>query len=325
MLYPFKFKHIYKDKIWGGTRFAEKLNRKDCQLQTAGESWEISAVEDNISVVSNGFLKGNNLQDLIEIYMDEIVGQKVYEKFGIEFPLLIKFIDSNDALSVQVHPNDEVAKERHKAYGKTEMWYIMDAEKDSSLIVGFEKDSSMREFSDAIQNQTVPQILHTEPVAPGDVFFLPAGRVHAIGKGILLAEIQQTSDITYRIFDWNRVDANGKGRELHLNLAMDVIDYKAHDSYKTDYMVQEGGTSEILTCKYFQTNILSFDMPITKDYYHLDSFVIYMCLDGEATINFKGDYEEQIVKGETVLIPASLHDIVLTPKKETKILEVYIP
>lgn len=325
MLYPLKFKHIYKDKIWGGNRFADLLGRSDGNSSSCGESWEISAVQDNISVASNGFLKGNSLQELIEVYMDELVGQKVYEKFGIEFPLLIKFLDSNDVLSVQVHPDDEVAKERHKAYGKTEMWYVMDAEAEGNLIVGFEHDSSKQEFAEAIKQKRVPQLLHSEIVKKGDVFFLPAGRVHAIGKGLLIAEIQQTSDITYRIYDWDRVDAEGNPRELHLGLAMDVIDYKAQEDYKTHYTSAMNATNELVSCKYFQTNLLQFNTIVEKDYYSLDSFVIYMCMEGSVSIDFGGTYEEQITKGETVLIPASLHSIKLTPKGEARLLEVYIP
>ncbi|MBR5434309.1 MAG: class I mannose-6-phosphate isomerase [Bacteroidales bacterium] len=325
MLYPLKFQHIYKDKIWGGNKFRTILGRKDVKSETCGESWEISAVQDNVSVVSNGYLKGNDLQELIEVYMDEIVGQKVYEKFGIEFPLLVKFLDTNDLLSVQVHPDDAVAKERHKAYGKTEMWYVMDADEGGNLIIGFEKDSSKQEFSKAIEEGKVPQLLHSEIAKKGDVFFLPAGRVHSIGKGLLVAEIQQTSDITYRIFDWNRVDADGNSRELHLGLAMDVIDYTAQDDYKTHYTEKQNATNELVSCQYFQTNLLRFNQVVEKDYYSLDSFVIYMCMEGSASIDFGGSYEEQITKGETVLIPAALHSVKLTPRGEASLLEVYIP
>ncbi len=324
MLYPLKFKHIYKDKIWGGNSFSELLGRKDCNSSNCGESWEISAVQDSISVVSNGYLKGNNLQEIIEVYMDEIVGQKVYEKFGIEFPLLLKLIDSNDELSVQVHPNDELAKERHKAYGKTEMWYVMASAPKSEIILGLENDSSKEEFRKAIENHAVVDLLHTEVVKKGDVFYIPSGRVHAIGKGILLAEIQQTSDVTYRIYDWERVDSQGNSRELHVDLALDVIDYEAKDNYKTRYLERKNATTELISCDYFTSNLLHFDCPVVKDYYTIDSFVVYMCMEGSATINFGGDYEEQIKKGETVLIPASIHQIELTPSEETKILEIYI-
>lgn len=324
MLYPLKFTHIYKDKIWGGTKFRSILGRNDVKTDTCGESWEISAVQDNISVVSNGFLKGNSLQEIIEVYMDEIVGQKVYEKFGIEFPLLIKFLDTKDVLSVQVHPDDKTAKERHKAYGKTEMWYVMDADSDAQLILGFENKCSKRQFVEAVKNQSVETLLHKELARKGDVFFLPAGRVHALGTGLLVAEIQQTSDVTYRIFDWNRVDAQGKSRELHVDLAVDVIDYDAQVDGKISYAAKNNATTDLVSCDYFTTNLIQFDCPVVKDYYAIDSFVIYMCLDGSATINFGGDYEEQITKGETVLIPAALHELTLTPKGKTQILEVYI-
>ena len=324
MLYPLKFKHIYKDKIWGGNRFSEILQRKDGNSLQCGESWEISAVQDSISVVSNGFLKGNDLQEIIEVYMDELVGQKVYEKFGIEFPLLIKFLDTNDVLSVQVHPNDEVAKERHNAYGKTEMWYVMDAAKSAKIFVGFEKDSSKQEFKQTVENQNVENLLHHECVEKGNVFYLPAGCVHALGEGLLIAEIQQTSDVTYRIYDWNRVDDKGNQRELHVNLALDVIDYKAHRDNKKNYEARNNSTEELVNCPYFTTNLIQFNETVVKDYYAIDSFVIYMCVEGSATINFGGDYEELITKGETVLIPASLHTIELTPQGDTKILEIYI-
>jgi mannose-6-phosphate isomerase len=323
-LYPLKFEHIYKDKIWGGTRFKELLKRVDVPTNQCGESWEISAVEENVSIVANGFLQGNTLQEVIEVYMDEIVGNKVYETFGPEFPLLIKFLDSNDVLSVQVHPDDIVAKQRHNAYGKTEMWYVIDADKDAELIIGFNKDSSPEEFVEAIENQNFSELLHSQKVAKDEVFFLPAGRVHAIGKGLLIAEIQQTSDITYRIFDWNRVDENGESRDLHVDLALDVIDYKAHKNYKTEYVLSKNHTTELVTCKYFTTNILQFNSTIEKDYFANDSFVIYMCLQGYAQIDFDSDYTIPIHQGETVLIPASLHNIKLITKEQTKILEVYI-
>lgn len=324
MLYPLKFNRIYKEKIWGGNRLSKILGRNDCQTVNCGESWEISAVQDNISVVSNGFLKGNNLQEIVEIYMDELVGQKVYEKFGDEFPLLIKYIDTNDDLSIQVHPNNAVAKERHKAYGKTEMWYVVDADVDSSLIVGFENDSSKQEVAQAIKEQNLPSLLHSEVVRKGDVFYIPAGCVHALGKGLLVAEIQQTSDVTYRIHDWNRVDDKGNSRELHVDLAMDVIDYEVEEYNKIQYNAQNDATTKLVSCGFFITNVIQFDCPVVKDYYPIDSFVIYMCLEGSATINFEGDYEEMISKGETVLIPASLHKITLTPKGEAKILEIYV-
>lgn len=324
-LYPIKFEHIYKDKIWGGSRFKTLLKRVDVSSDTCGESWEISAVENNISVVANGFLQGNTLQEIIEVYMDEIVGGKVYEQFGPEFPLLVKFLDSNDVLSVQVHPDDAVAKQRHNAYGKTEMWYVVDAEPDAELIVGFKHDSSPDEFLEAVHNNCIEDVLHSQVVHNDEVFFLPAGRIHAIGKGLLIAEIQQTSDITYRIYDFNRTDDAGNPRELHVDLAVDVIDYKAHADYKTTYSIsKQEPTTELVTCKYFTTNVLNFSSTIQKNYYENDSFVIYMCLQGEAFIDFGADYTIPIQQGETVLIPAALYEIELQTTCKTKILEVYI-
>lgn len=323
-LYPLKFEHIYKDKIWGGTRFKNILKRVDVPTDTCGESWEISAIEDSVSVVANGYLQGNSLQEVIEIYMDELVGGKVYEFFGPEFPLLIKFLDSNDFLSVQVHPNDVVSKQRHNAFGKTEMWYVVDADNDAELIIGFKQDSNSEEFIKSVQENCVQDLLHSQVVHKDEVFFLPAGRVHAIGKGLLIAEIQQTSDITYRIFDFNRTDITGKPRELHVDMAVDVIDYKAYDDYKTSYTISKGHTSELVSCKYFTTNLLQFSSTIRKNYYDFDSFVVYMCLQGEAFIDFGADYTIPLMQGETVLIPAALYEIELQTSCVTKILEVYI-
>ncbi len=321
-LYPFKFKPIYKSKIWGGNRLAKSLNKKGCP-ENCGESWEISAIEGNISEVSNGFLEGNNLQELIEIYMGDLVGEKVFKKFGEEFPLLFKFIDANDVLSIQVHPDDKIAKERHKAYGKTEMWYVIDASKDSWLISGFKENCDKQKFMKHLEEGNLKDLMNHEEVKSGDVFFLPAGRIHAIGSGILLAEIQQTSDITYRVFDWNRVESNGKPRELHTNFAVDVIDYKKHDNYKTEYEQKKNETAHLADCQYFKTNLLHFDKSLLKDYSLIDSFVIHMCLEGEYMIRWEDDFIT-IVKGESVLIPAEIEILHMDTGKEAKILEVYI-
>jgi len=231
-LYPLKFKPIFKDKIWGGNKIKTLLNKDFSPLPNCGESWEISGVQDEISVVSNGFLIGNNLQELIEIYMGDLVGDQVYQKYGIEFPLLIKFIDAHDDLSIQVHPNDKLAMQRHNAYGKTEMWYIIDADRGAKLISGFNTEVTKDAYIKHLENNTLNLILNYEEVKAGDVFFMPAGRVHAIGKGILLTEIQQTSDITYRIYDYNRKGTDGKPRELHTSLALDAIDFKSYDNYR---------------------------------------------------------------------------------------------
>jgi mannose-6-phosphate isomerase len=323
-LYPLKFKPILKDKIWGGQKLKTVLNKDFSPLPNAGESWEISGVEGDVSTVENGFLAGNSLNEVLEIYMGDLVGDKVYEKFGNEFPLLIKFIDANDVLSIQVHPDDELAMERHNSKGKTEMWYIVQADEGSSLISGFSRQVSKEEYLKYLEEKHLEDILMKHEVAEGDVFFIPAGRVHAIGKGILLAEIQQTSDVTYRIYDFDRKDADGNTRELHTELALDAIDYKYYEDLRTDYAHELNKTTEVVACEYFTTGVLEFDQIIEKDFYPLDSFLIYMCIDGEFDICY-GDGEcLNVKKGETVLVPAELRTIKLKPAKKTKVLEVHL-
>ncbi len=323
-LYPLKFKPFYLEKIWGGNRIKTILGKDFGNLPNCGESWEISAVEGYISEVSNGFLEGNSITELIEVYMGDLVGDKIYKKFGIEFPLLFKFIDTNKDLSIQVHPGDELAKKRHNAYGKTEMWYVIHTEKGALINSGFSRPVNRELYIELLEQGKLTDILHYDEVDPGDVFFIPAGRVHAIGKGVMLAEIQQTSDVTYRIFDYNRKDDNRNERELHTELAIDAIDYNYQEEYKTKYNVEKNVSSEIISCEYFTTNLLEFNQKVEKDYYMLDSFIVYMNLGGSFKIEFE-EGEEVIETGETVLIPASLDSFHLTPlNEETKVLEVYI-
>jgi len=323
-LYPIKFQPIYHDKIWGGQRLRTLLNKDFGDLPNCGESWELSGVEGNISVVSNGFLAGNDLNELIEIYMGDLVGDKVYEKFGVEFPLLIKFIDANDDLSIQVHPNDELSKERHNAYGKTEMWYVVGAEDGALINSGFNQELDREKYLEYFNSGKLMDLLHFDKVAAGDVFFIPAGRVHAIGKGCLVAEIQQTSDVTYRIFDYNRKDDKGNERELHTELALDAINFSYSEEYKTKYAIETNVPTELATCKYFTTNLLEFNHELEKDYNAIDSFVIYMTMEGSFEIKTEGG-TETVTTGETVLLPAMLDSIQLKPLSDTvKILEVYI-
>jgi mannose-6-phosphate isomerase len=323
-LYPLKFKPVYLEKIWGGNRLKTLLGKEFGSLSNCGESWEISGVEGNYSVVSNGFLKGNNLAELVEVYMGDLVGEKIFKKYGNEFPLLFKFIDANDDLSIQVHPGDELAKSRHNAYGKTEMWYVVYAEKGARLNSGFSHSVSREDYLEFLEAGNLSDILSYEEVEPGDVFFIPAGRVHAIGKGILLAEIQQTSDVTYRIYDYNRKDAGGNTRELHTELALDAIDFNYMSNGKTQYKVEQNKSSEIVSCQYFTTNMLQFSEKLEKDYNQLDSFIVFMNLGGRFNIQHK-EGEELVEKGETVLIPASLETFRLIPlTEEVKALEIYI-
>jgi len=324
-LYPLKFKPISKEKVWGGNRLNTLLNKPFPKTKKIGESWEISCVDDNISVVENGFLAENDLQELIEIYMGDLIGEKVYERFGLEFPLLIKFIDANDSLSVQVHPDDKLAMERHGMFGKTEMWYIIDAEKDAIIYSGFNHEMDKGHYLKHLNNKEFIHILNQFKAKPNEVYYLPAGRVHAIGAGILLAEIQQTSDITYRIYDWDRMDDEGNPRELHTELATDAIDFKKYNNYKIDYSKTKNKSSKIISNQYFQTNYIDFDTDIERDHILLDSFVIFMCIDGEFEIEYYEKERIRVSKGETILVPAVIEQIKLIPVIQSKVLEIFLP
>ncbi|MCW3806517.1 type I phosphomannose isomerase catalytic subunit [Plebeiibacterium marinum] len=322
-LYPLKFTPILKEKIWGGDKLKSRLN-KTSNTENIGESWEISGVQGDVSVVSNGFLKGNSLEEIIEIYMGEIVGDEIFNRFDKEFPLLIKFIDAKQDLSVQVHPNDELSKERHKAYGKTEMWYVIDADPGSKLISGFAVDTDKAEYLNFLQKDKITALLKSHTVKNGDAFFIPAGNVHAIGAGVLLAEIQQTSDVTYRIYDYNRKDSDGKTRELHTELALDAINF-TDKGVVPDYDPNKTNEAENITsCNYFVTNLVKITESYIRDVYLLNSFVVYMCIEGSAKITCSNGTNESISKGETVLIPASIQDLEITPSTSCKLLEVFI-
>ncbi|MCX6333830.1 MAG: mannose-6-phosphate isomerase [Bacteroidia bacterium] len=322
-LYPLKFEPILKEKIWGGSALVSHYYKKADPALKYGESWEISAVADNLSVASNGFLAGNNIQELIEVYMGDVTGDAVYEKFGLEFPLLIKLIEARDDLSIQVHPGNELARERHNAYGKTEMWYILESEKDSRIFTGFKEPADKDTYLNAVKSGDIAKLMNTENPEPGDVFFTPAGRLHAIGAGIILAEIQQTSDITYRIFDWNRKDSDGKSRELHTELALDAIDFKASGMNKIKVNTTFNKTENLVNCEFFTTNIISFNELISKDYNLIDSFIIYICIEGKFLIRWEGN-SEPVIKGETVLLPAMIKEVVLEPAPGAKVLEIFI-
>ena len=296
---------------------------KNSDKSNLGESWELSGVEGDVSLVTNGFLAGNNLTEIIEVYMGDLVGEPVYNKFGNEFPLLFKFIDANDNLSIQVHPDDELSKERHNAYGKTEMWYVIEAEEKSNLVSGFTKKSNKEEYLEKLNNGQLMSLLKLHEVTEGDTFFIRAGNVHAIGAGVLLAEIQQTSDVTYRIYDYDRKDSSGNMRELHTDLALDAIDYKSSNE-KISYPNTKNEAVNLAACEYFVTNMVHINQPFNKDIYLLNSFVVYMCVKGSAIIKCDNGEHESINKGETVLIPAAIENITIEPKGETQLLEVYI-
>lgn len=322
-LYPLKFKPIFKDKIWGGQKVKTELGLNFGKLPNCGEVWVISGVKDNQSIVDNGFLKDNDLNELVEVYMGDLVGEKVFDKFGDEFPLLIKFIDANDWLSVQVHPDDLLATKRKIGLGKTEMWYTLGADENAQLISGFNQEMDKETYLKHLNDGTLKDILNFENVKKGDAFYMPAGRVHALGPGILLAEIQQTSDTTYRIFDWDRVDDKGNSRELHTEEAVDAIDFKKYDSYRTTYNSEINDTNEIVKCDKFTTNLVEFNKTIYKDLEALDSFVIYIGVEGN-TILVWDDGEIKIDIGEAVIVPAYLSQINLIPKTTSKVLEVHL-
>ncbi|WP_430409672.1 type I phosphomannose isomerase catalytic subunit [Kordia sp.] len=321
-LHPLKFNPILKERIWGGTKLKTML-QKNTKGEAIGESWEISDVKDEPSVVAKGELQGKTLQELSETFQAALLGKKVYETFGTKFPLLIKYIDAKTDLSIQVHPNDALAKKRHNSFGKTEMWYVIQADEGAELMVGFNQEVSKKEYQTHLKNNTLTEILNFEKVKKGDVYFLPTGRIHAIGGGIVLAEIQQTSDITYRIFDWNRVDAAGNSRELHTALALDAIDYTLHDNYQTTYNAEANKTATLVDCPYFTTNLLPFQGEISLHHEDKDSFVIYMCVKGNVTFQTE-NHQETLSFGETLLLPASIKNAVVTTNEASELLEVYI-
>lgn len=322
-LYPVTFKPILKKIIWGGSDISPFKGITPVQ-EGIGESWELSDVEGNVSVVANGPMEDKSLDELIHTYGDALVGKKVLEQFGTTFPLLIKFIDARDNLSIQVHPDDELAKKRHNSFGKTEMWYVIKAAPDAALYSGFSQQIDANEYVKRVENNTIMEVLQRYDVKAGDVFFLPAGRVHAIGAGCFIAEIQQTSNITYRIYDYNRKDANGNGRELHTELAKDAIDYTLLPDYRTHYKEEKDKPVELVSCKYFTTNLLELDKPLSRDFTSLDSFVVYICMEGSFRLEDNKGNELEVHQGQTVLVPADTTSVALTPTPSTKLMETYI-
>ena len=319
-LYPLKFQPILKDKIWGGEKLKTYFN-KVSDSKTLGESWEVSAVPGDISVVSNGELKGETLQEILEYFKSDLLGEKNYQRFGNEFPLLIKFIDAKDDLSIQLHPNDELAMKRHNSFGKTEMWYVMQADTDANLIVGFNQDMDKETYLKHLEDKSLIKILNFDKVKEGDTYFIEAGRIHAIGAGVLLAEIQQTSDITYRVYDWDRADAQGNERELHNDIAIDAFDFNLNDDFRVCYNKDKNVSNEMVNCPFFVTNFIELNKTLKIENTH-DSFMIYMCVDGEFEVSTAFS-TLKLSKGETVLIPAAVKNYSLI-SNYAKLLEVYV-
>lgn len=317
-LEPLQFNPIFKDRIWGGKKI-DTLLLKEIPSEITGESWEISAIENNVSIVSSGNFKGKSLNEIIDLYPEEILGTEVYKKFGKQFPLLFKFLDAQKDLSIQVHPNDELAKKRHNSFGKTEMWYVMQADENAELIIGFKKKSSPEEYLKFLKEDKIVSLLDIKKVSQGDAYFLHTGTIHAIGAGTLIAEIQQTSDITYRIYDFDRVDADGKKRELHTELALEAINYDVVDA-KKEYKKEPNDHNKIVDCEYFTTNFIPLQGSV--DFYtEKRSFRVLMCVEGTFTISLN-DVLYFYTKGETVLIPAAIDHF--TINGNASILEIYI-
>lgn len=322
-LYPLKFDTIFKEKIWGGTKIKDVLNKDFSPLKNCGETWEISGVPGNLTKVSEGNLKGWTLPELIAEFKEDLVGPKVYQQYGNDFPLLIKFIDAAEDLSIQVHPDDKLAKARHNSLGKSEMWYVLQADEGSKLISGFNKDTNQEEYLEHLNSGRLADLLNHEDVESGDCFYLPAGRVHTIGKGLLLAEIQQSSDVTYRIYDFDRTDGEGNKRELHTEEALEALDYQVHSDYKTKYTPCLNESVPLVKSQYFQTNLLDYTTGIIREHYESDSFVIYTCLAGDAEISTLG-HTTKICMGEAILVPRKFPEVHIRAKSGFKMLETFM-
>ena len=324
-MYPLKFEPILKQTLWGGDKIIPFKHLNET-LPNVGESWEVSAVEGSESVVANGADKGYTLPEMVRKYKEELVGEANYARFGNKFPLLIKFIDAKLDLSIQVHPGDELAKKRHNSFGKNEMWYVIAADKGPKLISGFAEEITPKEYKDRVHNGTFAEVLQTCAIEPGDVFYVPAGRVHGIGAGAFVAEIQQTSDITYRIFDYNRKDKDGKSRELHTSQAMDAINFSdVQDDFRTEYERIQNEPVEMVASPYFTTSLYDMTEEITCDYSELDSFVIFICVEGSCRLTDDNQNEITLRAGETVLLPAAVQEVTIVPEgQRVKLLETYV-
>ena len=324
-MYPLKFEPILKQTLLGGDKIIPFKHLNET-LPNVGESWEVSAVEGSESVVANGADKGYTLPEMVRKYKEELVGEANYARFGNKFPLLIKFIDAKLDLSIQVHPGDELAKKRHNSFGKNEMWYVIAADKGAKLISGFAEEITPKEYKDRVHNGTFAEVLQTCAIEPGDVFYVPAGRVHGIGAGAFVAEIQQTSDITYRIFDYNRKDKDGKSRELHTSQAMDAINFSdVQDDFRTEYERVQNEPVEMVASPYFTTSVYDMTEEITCDYSELDSFVIFICVEGSCRLTDDNQNEITLRAGETVLLPAAVQEVTIVPEgQRVKLLETYV-
>lgn len=321
-LYPLKFRPIFKQTIWGGNKLRDYLH-KTLAPENTGESWELSAVKGNVSVAKNGPLAGKDLDFLCKHFGPELLGEKVCARTGNDFPLLFKFIDAAKDLSVQVHPNDELARSRHNSFGKTEMWYVLQADKGARLMSGFSEETDKAEYPELVQSGEIIDRLGSYEVTAGDCFFIPAGRIHAIGAGLVVAEVQQTSDITYRIYDYHRKGPDGKERQLHTDLALDAVDFAVQSDARTHYIARLNQAVTAVQCPFFTVNVLELQGTVQRNLQEQKSFVVYMCAKGQAELECAG-HKLPLQTGETILIPARCADNILLLAQQAKLLEVYI-
>ena len=315
----YKFIPILKSPLWGGEKIATYKQIATDRKQI-GESWELSGVEGDVSVVAEGPDAGKTLTELLARDKERLLGSRNYERFGTEFPLLIKFIDAREDLSIQVHPDDRLAWERHRSKGKTEMWYVVAADEGAHLRSGFTRQVTPAEYEKSVADDTITDLLTDHEVRPGDVFFLPAGRIHSIGAGSFIAEIQQTSNITYRIYDFNRRDANGNLRELHTEQAKGAIDYSVEADYRTRYEAAKDRPVELVACPYFTTTLYDLTRPCEIDLAATDSFLVVMCIEGSGTLTDDQGSAMPLRQGETVLVPASAKSLSVSPQSSIKLL-----
>ncbi len=328
LVYPLLFEPNLHTIVWGGDKLCPYKGMEPSN-EPIGESWEVSAVESSPCIIANGPLKGRDLISVVNEWGKELLGEAVYKQYGGKLPLLVKFIDAKKDLSIQVHPNDELAKRMHNKFGKTEMWYIIDAEPGAALYSGFKERISKDEYKQRVADGTICDVLARHEVKPGDVFFIPAGRVHAICGGIMLAEVQQSSDVTYRIFDYNRPGLDGKPRELHTELAAEAIDFDVSPEYRTFYGNAKDKAAQIIDTPFFDVRVMDLNEPFHRNLIKYDSFIISMCIKGSCKIvmrNYNGPEKEiELREGNSCLIPASLADYDITPlSPDTRLLDAHI-
>ncbi len=321
-LYPMKFVPVLKEKIWGGNKISAMFGISNDTIAQCGEMWVISAVENSESLVSNGHFEGNSVAEMAEIFMEDLLGEEIYEKYGIDFPLLLKIIDANDYLSVQVHPSDDIASKKHQLkFGKSEMWYVIQADPGSQIVAGFNQPMDREKLITHIENGTLREVLNFETMQAGDMVYIPAGMVHAMGPGLLIAEIQQTSDVTYRLYDWDRVDDEGNPRELHVNDAADAIDFAMKPQIIRGFNPKPNATGRMIDTPYFSTSMVNLQSVVEKNLEILDLFVIYFPVKGNFDL-ICNEEKINVKAGECVLVPAMTEKLTLIPKPMAQIIEI---